>query len=184
MWQVEAVMATVNGKLPGYRSGVIHPKEMASTRRANCFGRFATIGAGLQVRGFSDHEVTLLIGEDHGHEFESGQYRLGHVALVASAGEDILMDMSGRLAIIEDIKFTNWPGYVGADGNVRVIDHLVERATPDATGGSSQAFFTAHPLAEGIEVYQENHPILAAGRRSHLADYVAFYNYLLTQDTV
>lgn len=189
MSDLEKIITNVNQALPNYGQGIMRPSEMTLTRRANCFGRLATIGSALLENGLSDRSLSLLISRSHSREFKPGRYWIGHVALVVDIEDGAVVDDFGA-AFKRSLKAVTWPGARTNDGQVGVVDLVKVAKMTSGDWGSNpslaalygtrevydmQPLFTAHPFAEGIDRYQLEHPDLRESPRIQVADYASFY---------
>jgi hypothetical protein len=193
---LEEIIATVNTELPRHGRGILRPSDMARTGSASCFGRIATIGSALHASGVPGEALTLLTSRSHALEFKAGRCWLGHTALVLHIKDEILVDAPAYSAHTDDLGATTWPGATANDNQIEVVDeYKMAKYTGEEWDNdpylsyiygtrevyNAQPLFTAHPLIQGIELYQRLHPELNASPRVHADDYAVFYDSLLTQ---
>lgn len=166
---MQTVLDSVNGYLhEGHGRGVFDPPTMEATRRSNCFGRQAMIGAALS-EALPAADVLLLIGSHHGMECTSMSGR--PIRWLAHAETVVLQSDASYLIDTTPFQHSD-PTIWGMDelewepGDAVALHPARNVAGRDMSESALQRLygpppiralnhaFDVYPLAEGVAAYQ------------------------------
>jgi len=190
--KADHIAALVNNMAPDHEVGAASPEAVENKRVANCFARAALVGAGLVGMGVHKRDMTMLVGMNHGRAkaaygiSSEVPYWYGHAMLVVHDKRPTVVFDSTDHVFAYSARVAGWEQSYHGEPPLFLVDTGRLFAPPSEYAHTRMpgavwrlgAHSTVHTLAEGIEFYQQMHPVLAAEPEWELEDFRVAYRAL------